>query len=242
MTTSTKLEKAYLALIEPPKPANKAPSLSSVLNKAKAGGVGEVVFTFNPKDFTISKSAKWTYDNQKNQSRTTMPQFTGSDPASMTLEIFLDSSEGSPTVARDVQRLIDCVTPLAKTLSEKKPSPPWVVFGWGKFISFVALVKQVQAKYTRFLPDGTPIRAVCTVTLEEVPTDPPPRQNPTSGGRSAHRTHRVVAGDTLPSIAQREYGDPSLWRALAETNGIDDPLRVGPGTQLMVPLEDELRV
>src|SRR5690606_22130227 len=35
---ATKLEKAYLALVKPPSPANKAPSLSSIVAKAKAGG------------------------------------------------------------------------------------------------------------------------------------------------------------------------------------------------------------
>ena len=32
-------------------------------------------------------------------------------------------------------------------------------------------------------------------------------QNPTSGGLAAHRTHTVVAGDSLASIAYAEYGD-----------------------------------
>src|SRR5690606_25377152 len=130
----------------------------------------------------------------------------------------------SPHVAADVQTLLDCVTPMSSTISSNTPSPPWVVFGWGTFTSFVAIVKQVQAQYTMFRPDGTPIRATCTFTLEEVPTTPPPRQNPTSGALATHRTHVVVAGDTLPSVAQREYGDPTRWRALAEANGIDDPM------------------
>jgi hypothetical protein len=26
-----------------------------------------------------------------------------------------------------------------------------------------------------------------------------------------------------------------MWRVLAEMNGIDDPLSVGPGTQLLIP-------
>ena len=38
--------------------------------------------------------------------------------------------------------------------------------------------------------------------------------------------HTVTAGDSLASLAYREYGDPALWRALARYNGIDDPIRV----------------
>jgi nucleoid-associated protein YgaU len=39
----------------------------------------------------------------------------------------------------------------------------------------------------------------------------------------------VVAGDSLASIAYREYGDPTMWRPLAAFNGIDDPLRAAAG-------------
>jgi nucleoid-associated protein YgaU len=44
-----------------------------------------------------------------------------------------------------------------------------------------------------------------------------------------------VEGDTLASIAYQEYRDPNRWRALAEANKIDDPMRVKAGTVLIVP-------
>jgi nucleoid-associated protein YgaU len=241
MPTTKKLEKAYLAIVAPPKPATKPPRLSEVLSKARSGAEGEVVFTFNPNEFSISKSASWSRTPQRGAAGAAMPQFTGSEPASLSLEVFFDASEASsPKVAKDVQRLLDTVTPLQKTISADRPSPPWVVFGWGKFMSFVAIVKSVNAKYTMFLPDGTPIRATATLTLEEIPTDPPPRQNPTSGALTSHRTHQMIAGDSLPSVAQAEYGDPGLWRVLAEANDIDDPMRVAPGTTLLVPHPSEV--
>jgi nucleoid-associated protein YgaU len=236
MADTAKLEKAYLVLVAPPNPADKAPKLSSVLSQAKAGGEGEVKFTFNPKEFTISKSAQWQRRNQKGTGSAAMPEFTGSQPATLTLEIFLDNSEAkAPDVASKVQTLLDSVAPLQKTVTTETPTPPWVVFGWGRFTSFVAVVKQVSARYTMFRPDGVPVRAVVTLGLEEVPTDPPPRQNPTSGALTASRSHRMVDGDSLQSVAQAEYGDVGRWRDLADANGIDDPMRVAPGTPLLIP-------
>jgi len=35
----------------------------------------------------------------------------------------------------------------------------------------------------------------------------------------------VKPGDRLPIIAAEVYGDPRLWRLIAEANGIEDPLR-----------------
>ena len=54
------------------------------------------------------------------------------------------------------------------------------------------------------------------------------------------RVHTVVAGDTLASLAYREYGDPTLWRPLAAFNGIDDPLRLPPGATLLLPAVEDL--
>ncbi len=221
-----KLEKARLEVVEPPSPATKPPSLR--------GGGRQITFQFNPREYTVKKTAKWERKAEKGAEQTAVPEFMGPEPRSLDLEMFLDHSDGSGDVAADVEALFDCLKPTAKSLSANKPSPPWVVFGWGSTVSIVAIVKSVSARFSLFRPDGTPIRAVCNVSLEEVPTEAP-RQNPTSGSLTALRTHRVVAGDSLASIAYDEYEDARLWRALAEANHLDDPMRLPPGTELLVP-------
>ncbi len=97
------------------------------------------------------------------------------------------------SVVDRVEKLFRCCVPTEQSLAQKKASPPLVVLHWGKVTSFPAFVTSVQAKYTLFTPDGTPIRATCSVSLEEMPGDPL-KQNPTSGapGRAlaAHRRRR----------------------------------------------------
>jgi nucleoid-associated protein YgaU len=78
------------------------------------------------------------------------------------------------------------------------------------------------------------VRANVTVALVEVPNEPA-GQNPTSGSLAGHRTVTMVAGESLHSIAYREYGRADFWRGLAAENCIDDPLRVRPGTSLRIP-------
>ena len=68
----------------------------------------------------------------------------------------------------------------------------------------------------------------------------PWRQNPTSGSDAVRRSHLMVDGDSLASVAYGEYGDPATWRALARFNGIDDPLRCPAGTRLLLPSPEEL--
>jgi nucleoid-associated protein YgaU len=162
-----------------------------------------------------------------------MPEFVGAKPASVTLEMFFDASEGGD-VAGGVDKLLACLEPHPKTKKDK-PSPPFVSLGWGvKTYLDQAVVKSVSVKYTRFRPDGTPIRAVASVTLEELrPVEP--KQNPTSGAFDVEVERIMRPGDTLASIAYDELGSPALWRVIAEANGIDDPFRVPPGRSLIVP-------
>jgi nucleoid-associated protein YgaU len=201
---------------------------------------GVIDFQFNPKEVTITKSATWKRESSKKSKKASPPEFTGPEPSKMTLEMFFDATgprDGSVVAA--VEKLLSCCVATEETAGHEKPMPPLVVLHWGSISSFPAFVTSVSAKFTLFSSDGTPIRAVCSVSLEEMPGEPF-RQNPTSGSHQVRRVHRTVAGDSLASVAYAEYGDPTAWRPLAVFNGIDDPLRVPAGTVLLLPAPEEL--
>jgi nucleoid-associated protein YgaU len=202
--------------------------------KPKDGG-DTLTCRFNPSEYTISKSGNWQKTPTKAARSAPTPEFTGANPRNMQMELFFDGWEGdSGDVSRDVDTLLEWTNPTQKSLGDNKPNPPILVFHWGPKSYFDAYLKQVSAKFTLFGGDGTPLRATANVTLEEVP-DEPGAQNPSSGGVAGRRTHVVLEGDTLHSIAFGEYGDPALWRGVAAANGVDDPLRLAPGTRLLVP-------
>jgi nucleoid-associated protein YgaU len=204
------------------------------------GQTGSIDFQFNPKEVTIAKTAKWERKTARGAKKAGPPEFSGAEPCKLTLEMFFDASgnhDGSVVAA--VEKLFGCCVPTEESRGKNKASPPLVVFSWGTITSFPAFVTSVSAKYTLFASNGTPIRATCSVSLEEMPGDPG-KQNPTSGGIAARKSHHVVAGDTLAHLAYAEYGDARLWRTLAEFNGIDDPMRVAAGTDVLLPAIEEL--
>jgi nucleoid-associated protein YgaU len=214
-----KMERAFFALWEPDSEGQKRGAQRDVIH-----------FGFNPKEFTLQRTANWI---QKPDKKASLPQYTGSPPASVTLDMYLDASEGGD-VSKDVDKLFKCVDPHPKTVNDK-PSPPFASFGWGRQTYLdLCVIKTVSVKYTRFRSDGAPIRAVATVTLDELRPEPP-RQNPTSGTVDAHTERSLRAGDSLASIAYEELGSPTLWRAIAAVNGIDDPVRIRAGRRLLVP-------
>lgn len=51
----------------------------------------------------------------------------------------------------------------------------------------------------------------------------------------AMRRHLVRPGDNLYTLAERELQDAREWTVLAEINGVRDPLRLQPGTVLLLP-------
>jgi hypothetical protein len=225
-------EHAFLDTYEPKHVKNGSPQLGSPK--------GRIAFQFNPKEVSITKSATWKRDSTKNKTAAP-PEYIGPEPCKLTLEMFFDASmNGGVDVVTSVDALFACCVPYKKFNKNEHPMPVLVVFNWGNVSSFAAYVSQVQAKYTRFAADGRPIRAVCTVNLEEIDVSDPPKQNPTSGTRSPDDVHVLVAGERLAHVAHGQYGDPTLWRPLAAYNGIDDPLRVPDGTRLLLPRLDVL--
>ncbi|GAA0916591.1 LysM peptidoglycan-binding domain-containing protein [Nonomuraea longicatena] len=224
------LERAYLELMHPP---------SGGLGRPGAG-FDTVGFQFNPNELEFTKAARWRRSPQRNTRLSGVPQFQGPDPCRLTLEMFFDAADTmDDSVVTSVEKLFTCVVPTDKSLANSQSCPPWVVLRWGLLNGFTAFVSDVTARFTLFTPGGLPIRAVCTVTLEEI-AGVPQKQNPTSGGLGAFDVHVVVAGESLAAVAYRTYGDPALWRALARTNGIDDPMRLRPGARLVLPTVEEL--
>ena len=178
--------------------------------------------------------------NQHKDKKAGPPEFSGAEPCKLTLELFFDATVADVNVVESVEKLFSCCVPCKETKGKEKPMPFLVVFKWGSVKSFAAYISQVQAKYTRFAPNGVPIRAVCTVNLEEIDVTPDPRQNPTSGSYAADSAHTMVTGDSLALVAYQEYGDPQLWRPLAAYNDIDDPMRIADGTRVLLPPLDTL--
>jgi hypothetical protein len=217
--------KAYISLIPP---------------NSVGPEIERVTFNYNPKELSFNKSAEWQRKPSKGAWKAATPEFQGPSPRTLSVELFLDGYETGQDVSHDIETLYSCCQPTALSILFMKPSPPWVMFGWGNHMPLTAVVKSVAVRLTMFASDGTPLRATCTVTMEEVVPDWLWfAQNPTSGSLKSLRAHLVIEGDSLASVAYKEYGNAAWWRPLALANDIDDPFNLIAGTRLLVPDIDE---
>jgi|SRR5438270_4765966 len=197
-----------------------------------------IEFTYNPDQYTETFEGKWKQIIQPASSGGT-PQWLGVVPQKVTVKILLDEFAVPPPIMpleAVILQLKQMVLPTALSQATGTASAPLVMFMWGSnIIMDQAYISKVAITYERFML-GEPVRATAAVDLQAVPLPAPlGATNPTSGGVATRRTRMMVEGDTLPSIAYQEYKDPNKWRALAQANGIDDPLRIKNGTVIAVP-------
>lgn len=112
--------------------------------------------------------------------------------------------------------------------------PPVCTFKWGS-LHFKGVVTDVRQRFTMFLSNGKPVRAVVDVTFKSL-------INPLTSSKyapfeSPDRTkYRILdESGSLWQLAYEEYGDADKWKVIAEANGIADPLSVKAGMEIRLP-------
>ena len=184
---------------------------------------------FNPKEYSVQKSVQWEPHKAPGLDLPEQ-QFTSGNPAVLSVELFFDTYEDKTDVRTEHTDKVMGLT----LVDPDKHRPPLVMFQWGTF-KFKGVVESLSVRYTMFLSDGKPCRAVASMTVKEAQTakeqvEEKPRNSPD------HTKRRTVKhGDTLALIAHEEYDDPAEWRRIADANGINDPKDVKPGTVLTLP-------
>jgi len=223
------------------KPESGASSaLSSVLAALPIPGLGrddkdtELTFMFNPTTYKLSQGvevqrspSKWVPGGKI--------EYLHTGPLKLSMELLFDDfASAKGDVTPKINKLFDWQRPSGEPGDRK--APPFVKFEWGnkQFENFTGIITSVDAAYTVFRKDGTPIQAKVTIAIEGTKAIKPGK-NPTSHAVDMRRVHTVIEGETIQSVAYAELGEPGFWRAIADANGIDDPLRVKPGQALLIP-------
>jgi hypothetical protein len=191
---------------------------------------GEMSFMFNPTEYRISQQVNIEKSLDKTQPGGTF-EYMGTGMMSVSMQLFFDDfASAKGDVTPKITKLLGWQMP------DGDDPPPLVKFQWGnkQLDKFQGVITQLNINYTVFAKDGTPLQAKVDLTLEGA-NKLVPGTNPTSHAIDMRRVHTVIEGETIQSVAYAELGDPNYWRAIADANGIDDPLRVRPGASLVIP-------
>jgi len=209
--TSGSLEKAYIKIVNGKK-SNK-----------------KIECAFNPQEYELKRSVG--YSEHKTLLNTPITQFTSGVADTLSMELFFDTTKTEKDVREQYIKKIDWLLEVDGELH----APPLCRFVWGGGLDFKAQLVQANKRFTRFLSDGTPVRAWVDVTFKQYKESKQQKSKIKHESTDKMKVWTVSEGDTLWQIAEEEYSDTSHWRTIANANDIDNPRNLEPGSKLSLP-------
>lgn len=148
-------------------PNKKSPQLVKAKLKAYNGESEDIELMFNPTDISFSRTVKWE-SQQGNRGEHLLPKvnFSGVDPYKFTLkQLLFDTYETKKSVMTEYVNKIKRGVETIKNKDDKRP--PVYIFTWGEEY-FHCVITSLTYNLTMFLTDGTPVRAMVDIALQEV--------------------------------------------------------------------------
>lgn len=198
--------------------------------------VFEYEVMFNPAKY--GQKYKATYnDDQPPGSKGILPKFVDVQPQTYTFEFVIDGT-GATGSKRDVNQDVKKFMRTTGFFGEIH-SPLFLTLSWGTLI-VRCIMESADVTYDLFDPEGRPLRARITASFKEIIPDLV--RTLLEGKSSPDLTHvrTVQEGDTLPLMAQRIYGDASLYIQVAEANNLSNFKKLIVGSTLVFPPIDKL--
>lgn len=206
---------------------------------AENGGKAEAKDSFealiNPETYTLEYKVK-TSDGQGQGTSGAQAKFEYTMPEELTFEFLFDNTgiiDGKPKkdgIFEEVNHFRELLTQYQGESHE----PYHLKLVWGNLI-FKGRAIELGITYKLFNPDGQPIRAIAKAKFKGSVEEK--KRAAKENKSSADLTHRrkVKAGDTLPLMCYRIYGDPKYYLEVAKVNDLGNFRFLQPGMDLIFP-------
>ena len=194
----------------------------------------------NPETYTVE--IKYEFEKTQGQGSTGgHQQFKVKLPEEMAFEFLFDNTgiaDGKPKENIAVE--IENFKKFLMDYDGNSHQPRFFKFVWGTDL-FKGRCASLNINYKLFNPDGSPIRAICKVSLKQA-TDEELRviqQNDHSPDLTHYRV--VQKGDTLPLMCYKIYGNSSCYLQVAAANKLQNFRNLETGTEIFFPPIDKTK-
>jgi hypothetical protein len=208
--------------------------------KAESGGLSEaddsVEALINPETYTLEYKLKFSQSGQGQGTSGQQLKYEYTAPEEITFEFLFDNTgiiDGKP---RD--SIVDDLKKFKQVLIEYKGDahePRHFKLVWGENSIFKGRVTEISITYKMFKSDGTPIRAVAKVKFKSSIEEQKRAAKENKSSPDLTHLRKVKAGDTLPLMCFRIYGDPKYYLQVAAINGLGNFRLLTPGTDIVFP-------
>jgi nucleoid-associated protein YgaU len=213
--------------------------------------VSTYIAMFNPEEF--KEKFAINFDSQSTPGGVQKLKFNHIESGEVTVKFLVDGTGASKVggggppaliVQKNISLFKSTVSgglgmALANVLSKSVHQTPCLILQWGKFI-YKCRCTSFDIVYKLFNSVGLPIKAEIDVTFQR-DDDVPKTLSFLTTFLSPDLTKTIIVkeGDTLPSLAEKEYGDPGLYLEVARANNLTNFRNIKPGTLLAFPPIDK---
>ena len=186
----------------------------------------------NPEEMTLSQDNNFASQTIPGLSGPII-QFVNGNLRTLEMELLFDSYDTTNVVKNDVRRITGQFIKLME-IDPELHAPPILRLNWGTF-NFRCVLTRASQRYIMFSSDGKPVRARINASFSEYIDAEQEAKRVRRQTADFTKLHVVMQGETLSAIAGRLYEDPSVWRAIAIANDLDDPRDIEAGMELRIP-------
>lgn len=192
----------------------------------------EIILQFNPTTYSVEENNEFS-EKKLMGLKGVIQQFTGSKKSDLSLELMFDST----SLGVDVRTLLEPLKMIIE-IDRELHAPAPCRFVWGSFV-FDGIVSSMKKDFTYFYHDGIPARVKVALSLKPYQDVDEMAKSLDLHSSDISKTRVLIEGDSIFDMAFKEYQSPHSWRLIAEANGIDDPLKIDAGLELLLPSKDK---
>ncbi len=200
---------------------------TSCISKKK----GEISAFINPS--TYKRNYKSVYETSKEVDSNAPTQvFKRIGESDLTLSFFVDGTGVMPLGKYiSVDDYVDTFTDLVYGFKGNIHRPYTLLITWGR-LKFTCVCTSLDVTYNLFTPDGKALRATIDIVLNESVDLRTKAKEAAKSSPDLTHMRVVKAGDTLPLMTYRIYGDSSHYVEVAKRNGLSSFNAIKPGDVL----------
>jgi len=200
------------------------------------GASPSVAVMINPEEYTHSHSVNYDSKDQPSGSGGQTIKYNITEAETITFKLLYDATGvlTSPNPCPDLTVEISKLKNVVYKYNGAIHSPNYLMLSWGTLL-FKCRLTSLELNYTMFKPNGNPLRAKINLSFKGFID--PNTLNLALQKESPDLSHMVtvMAGDSLPVLCYKIYGNSAYYMAVAVHNKLADFRDIQPGDKLLFP-------
>lgn len=199
--------------------------------------VGTFEVQINPASLKHEKGLKYS-GGETTGTQISAQNFDKAKSSNLNFEFILDETGILPLkknrLNSSLDKVINHLEKIVYTINGETHRPNYLIVSWGSFL-FKGQLSSLNYDYTLFRPDGSPLRVKANISIEGYMDPLTERKKAGLKSPDLTRIITIAAGENIPLLCMRIYGDASYCTDIAKINNLTGFRDIKPGTELVFP-------